>query len=112
MADCVGVGIVGSGFIADIHAAALKMVPEAELIGVASPMPGKASAFAAERNIPDAYEDYRELMARDDVDVVLLGLPNYLHSEATLAAAEAKKHVICEKPMAVTVAECDRMIAA
>ncbi len=89
MADRVGVGVVGSGFIADIHAAALKMVPEAELIGVASPTPGKAREFAAERNIPHAYEDYRELMARDDVDVVLLGVPNSLHCEATLAAAEA-----------------------
>src|SRR5918911_1594166 len=104
MADRVRVGIVGSGFIADIHAAALKMVPEAELIGIASPTPGKAREFAAERGIPHAYEDYRELMARDDLDVVLLGLPNYLHCEAALAAAAAKKHVICEKPMAVTVA--------
>jgi len=112
MADRVGVGIVGSGFIADIHAVALGMVPDAQIIGVASPTPGKARHFAEERKIPHAYEDYRELMARDDVDVVLLGLPNYLHCEAALAAAAAGKHIIVEKPMAVTVAECDRMIAA
>src|SRR3712207_3541649 len=111
MADRVGVGMIGSGFIADIHAAALQMVPEAEIVGVASPTPGKARHFASERNIPNAYEDYHELLARDDIQVALLGLPNYLHCEATLAAASAGKHVICEKPLAVTVAEADRMIA-
>src|SRR5919206_3253952 len=103
MADRVRVGIVGSGFIADIHAAALKMVPEAELVAVASPTPGKAQHFADERQIPHAYQDYHDMLARDDVDVVLLGLPNYLPCEATLAAAKAGKHVICEKPLAVTV---------
>ena len=112
MADRVRVGIVGSGFIADIHAAALKMVPEAELVAVASPTPGKAKHFAAERQIPHAYEDYHDLLARDDIQVVLLGLPNYLHCAATIAAAQARKHVICEKPLATTVAEADRMIAA
>lgn len=112
MADRVGVGLIGSGFIADLHATALSMVPEAEIIGVASPTPGKARRFADERGIPHAYQDYQELMARSDVDVVLLGLPNYLHCEATLAAAKAGKHIICEKPMATTLAECDRMIAA
>lgn len=112
MPNPVRAGIVGSGFIADIHAAALAMVAEAELVAVASPAPGKARRFAAERGIPHAYEDYREMFACDDVDVVLLGLPNYLHCEATLAAAQAGKHVICEKPLAVTVAEAGRMIDA
>jgi predicted dehydrogenase len=60
----------------------------------------------------DAYEDYRELLARDDVDLVDICTPEFLHVEQTVAAAEAGKHVHCEKPMASSVAEADAMIAA
>lgn len=110
--DRVGVGIVGSGFIADLHAAAMKMVPEIDLVAVASPTPGKAAAFARERGIPHAYEDYREMFARSDIQMVSLGLPNDCHAEAAIAAAGAAKHVICEKPLCRTLAEADRMIEA
>ncbi len=108
----VGVGIIGSGFVADIHAHAIKHVPEMDLVAVASPTSGKAKAFAADRGIPHAYEDYRELIARPDVHVVTLALPNDRHAEAAIAAAKAKKHVICEKPLCRTLEEADRMIAA
>jgi len=110
--DRVGVGIIGSGFVADIHAHAIKQVPEIDLVAVASPTPGKAKAFAADRGIPHAYEDYRELIARPDVQMVTLALPNDRHAEAAIAAAKAKKHVICEKPLCRTLEEADRMIAA
>jgi myo-inositol 2-dehydrogenase/D-chiro-inositol 1-dehydrogenase len=110
--DKVKVGLLGTGFVADIHAAALRAVPDAEVVAVASPTPGKAKAFADERGIPNAFEDYRELLAVQDVDVVTLGIPNHLHAQATLDAAAAGKHVICEKPLCRTLAEADRMIAA
>ncbi len=110
--DRVGVGIIGSGFVADIHTHAIKHVPEIDLVAVASPTPGKAKAFAADRGIPHAYEDYRELIARPDVQMVTLALPNDRHAEAAIAAAKAKKHVICEKPLCRTLEEADRMIAA
>ena len=110
--DRVGVGIIGSGFVADIHAHAIEHVPEIDLVAVASPTPGKAKAFAADRGIPHAYEDYRELIARPDVQMVTLALPNDRHAEAAIAAAKAKKHVICEKPLCRTLEEADRMIAA
>ncbi|MGB2753940.1 MAG: Gfo/Idh/MocA family oxidoreductase [Phycisphaerae bacterium] len=57
------VGLIGTGFIGDIHAAAFKMVPEAEVVAVASPTPGKAKAFAGERGIPKAFQDYRDVLA-------------------------------------------------
>jgi len=98
--------------VADIHAHAIKHVPEIDLVAVASPTPGKAKAFAADRGIPHAYEDYRELIARPDVQMVTLALPNDRHAEAAIAAAKAKKHVICEKPLCRTLEEADRMIAA
>lgn len=105
-------GIIGSGFVADIHAHAIqKFVPEAEVVAVASPTPGKASRFARERNIPHAFEDYRDLLALPDLDIVTLALPNDLHHQATLDAARAGKHVVCEKPLCRTLAEADEMIA-
>lgn len=109
----VKVGIIGAGFIADIHAHAYKKyVRDAEVVAVASPTPGKAAKFAAEHGIPDAYDDYRALLERADIDMVTLALPNDLHCQAALDAAAAGKHIVCEKPLCRTLEEADRMIAA
>src|SRR5438270_11362695 len=110
--DTVRVGLVGSGFVTAIHAEALRRVAGAEVVAVASPSPGHAERFAAERGIPHHAADYRALYDRKDVDLVVLGLPNDLHCEATVLAAEAGKHVVVEKPMAMNLAECDRMNSA
>jgi myo-inositol 2-dehydrogenase/D-chiro-inositol 1-dehydrogenase len=110
--DTVRVGLIGSGFITAIHAEALRQVPGAEVVAVASPTPGHAERFAAERGILYHAKDYRALYDRKEIDLVVLGLPNDLHCEATVLAAEAGKHVVVEKPMAPSLAECDRMIAA
>src|SRR5262249_35675130 len=108
----IRVGLVGSGSVADLHAAAFQMVPDAEVVAVASPTPGKARHFAKERGIPQALEDYRDLFALKDVDLVTLALPNDLHTAAVLAAAQAGKHVVCEKPLCRTLEEADQMIDA
>jgi predicted dehydrogenase len=108
----IRVGLVGTGFVADIHAAAFRLVPDAEVVAVASPTPGKARRFAGQRGIPHAFEDYRALLAVKEIDLVCLALPNPLHAQATLDAAAAGKHVICEKPLCRTLQEADRMIAA
>jgi predicted dehydrogenase len=110
--ETVGVGLVGSQFVSSIHFEALKAVPAAAVRAVASATPANARRFAESRGIPHWFSDYRELFARPDIDLVILGLPNDLHCEAVLAAAAACKHVVVEKPMALTLAECDRMIAA
>jgi predicted dehydrogenase len=110
--ETVRVGLIGSGFVSAIHAEALRQVPGAEVVAVASPTPGHAERFAAERGIPHPYTDDRALLDRKDVDLVILGLPNDLHCETTVRAAEAGKHVVVEKPMALSLGECDRMIAA
>jgi myo-inositol 2-dehydrogenase / D-chiro-inositol 1-dehydrogenase len=108
----VGVGIVGSGFVAEIHAEALRRVPNARIAGAASPGAGRSAAFAQRHGIPHSFNDYRRLLELPEVDVVTLCLPNDLHCEATEAAASAGKHVICEKPLCANLAEADRMIAA
>ena len=107
----VKVGLIGSGFIADIHAHAFKQfVPNAEVVAVASPTPGKAARFAKERGIPNAFENYHDLLAMKEIDMVTLGVPNYLHCQVTLDAARAGKHVVCEKPLCRTLEEADQMI--
>jgi myo-inositol 2-dehydrogenase/D-chiro-inositol 1-dehydrogenase len=110
--DTVRVGLVGSGFVTAIHADALRRVPDVVLVGVASPTPGQAAKFATERGISYHATDYRTLYDRKDIDLVVLGLPNDLHCEAAVLAAQAGKHVVVEKPMAPSLAQCDRMIEA
>jgi predicted dehydrogenase len=108
----VKVGIIGSGFIADLHAAAIGMIPEAEVVAVASPTPGKAGRFSEERGIAKAFEDYQDLLALDEIELVHVCAPNYLHAAITVDAAKAGKHVVCEKPLCLTLEEADRMIEA
>src|SRR5712692_190972 len=110
--EAVGVGIIGTGFVGGLHVEAFARNPEARVVAVASPTPGRAEAFARHHGVPHAYPDYRSLLDRSDIQLVTMALPNYLHCQATLDAAAAGKHIVCEKPMAVNLEECDRMIAA
>jgi myo-inositol 2-dehydrogenase/D-chiro-inositol 1-dehydrogenase len=108
----VKVGLLGSQFISTIHAESLKNCAEAEIIAVASPSPGNAEKFAAQFQIPHHYTDYHELLARDDIDMVVIGIPNHLHCEAVIAAAERGKHIVIEKPLCLSLDEADRMLEA
>ena len=108
----VGIGLVGSGFIAEAHFEGFAHVPAATVRGVASPTPGNAARFAERHGIPRHHIDYRALIEQPDVDVVCIGVPNDLHRDVCVAAASAGKHVICEKPLARTLADADEMIAA
>ena len=110
--ETVGVGIIGSGFVAEIHAEALRRVPNAKLVAVASPTEAHVQEFARKHGVPHAFTDYRRMLELPEIQLIDLCLPNDRHCEATEAAAAAGKHVICEKPLCVTLAEADRMIAA
>ena len=107
----VKVGIIGSGFEADIHAASIKILPEdAEVLAVASPTPGHPEALAKKYGIPLVFHDYREMLKEKDIEMVTINAPNYLHCAMTRDIARAGKHVVCEKPLAMTLEECDEMI--
>jgi predicted dehydrogenase len=107
----VKVGIIGSGFEADIHAASFKILPEeAEVVAVASPTPGHPEALAKKYAIPRVYHDYREMLKDKDIEMVTINAPNDLHCSMTRDIAQAGKHVVCEKPLAMTLEECDEMI--
>jgi predicted dehydrogenase len=108
----VRVGLVGSRFVSTIHAEALKRVPGAELFAVASPTPGHAEEFARRHGVRHPFRDWKKMLEARELDVVVLGCPNDLHCEVTEQAAAAGKHVVCEKPLALNLAEADRMLAA
>jgi len=112
MEDKVGVGLIGSQFISTIHAESLHSVPDARIVGVMSPTAGHARDFAAKYHIPHQFTALEPLLARDDIDLVIVGAPNDLHCDITVQAAQAGKHVICEKPLCMNLDEADRMIAA
>ncbi len=82
------------------------------LYGVASRDQTKADAFAALNGIPKAYGTYEAMLADPDVQVVYVPLPNHLHAEWSIRALQAGKHVLCEKPLAITLGEVDAMITA
>ena len=111
MAEKVKVGIIGSGFEADIHAAAFGIMPEeAEVVAVASPSPGHAEQLAKRYGVPRVFQDYRQMLAESDIEMVTITAPNYLHAEMTADIAAAGKHVVCEKPLCMTLEEADRMV--
>ncbi|MBG9791709.1 oxidoreductase [Paenibacillus dendritiformis] len=83
-----------------------------EVAAIASRELVKAEETARKLNIPQAYGSYEELLADPDIDAVYIPLPNHLHMEWTIRAAEAGKHVLCEKPIALTAGEAKRMAAA
>src|SRR5579859_4495604 len=108
----IRVGLVGSQFISSIHCEALRSVPYTEVFAVASATQAHVKSFADKHKIPHAFTDFRKMFEMTEVDVVVLGLPNDLHCEATVLAASAAKHVICEKPLCLNLAEADLMIDA
>jgi myo-inositol 2-dehydrogenase / D-chiro-inositol 1-dehydrogenase len=108
----VRVGLVGSQFVSTIHAEALKRVPGAELFAVVSPTGDHAEQFARRHGVRHHFRDYRKFVEVAELDLVVLGCPNDLHCEFTELAAAAGKHVVCEKPLCLNLAEADRMIAA
>jgi predicted dehydrogenase len=106
-----GWGIAGCGVIAPTHAAAVAALPNARLVAVTDVVPEKAKALASEHAAAwDA--DLDALLARPDVDVVSICVPSGLHADIGVRAAQAGKHLVVEKPIDVTVAAADRLLAA
>ena len=106
-------GLIGCGDISRKRVApALNELETCELVAVNRGRVELAESFAREFGARRWYADWRELLADKEIDAVYIATPVYQHVEQTIAAAEAGKHVLCEKPMAMNVAECDQMIAA
>jgi UDP-N-acetyl-2-amino-2-deoxyglucuronate dehydrogenase len=104
-------GIVGAGLIADFHARAIGEISNAKLVACCDRVADKAKVLASKYGAV-AFGSYDEMLRRDDVDIVTIATPSGLHMEPTVAAAKVGKHVICEKPLEITLERIDAMIAA
>ena len=107
----LGFAILGAGMVARYHATAIERTPGAQLVAVGRSDPARAEETAAQFGVP-CITDYAALLARADVNAVCICTPSGLHAEQTIAAARAGKHVLVEKPIALTLADADAMIAA
>ena len=96
----------------NMHLPALRKSENSEVVSISSRGPEKAKAAAEEHGIGRWFGSYEEQLVDPEMDAVINSLPNGMHCEWTIKAAEAGKHVLCEKPLAVTAAECRRMIDA
>ncbi|MBR7835960.1 Gfo/Idh/MocA family oxidoreductase [Actinospica durhamensis] len=112
MADRIRWGIAGTGGIASAFAADLALLPDAEIVAVGSRSQESADAFADRFGIPRRHVGYAALAADPEVDAIYVAVPHTGHAEATLAAIEGGKAVLCEKPFAVNARETEQMIAA
>ena len=112
-AESLGICVIGSGRAGMIHARNFaRGVSRARLVALADPHSPTLQEAQRELEIETGYADYRSALADPKVDAVVVVTPTSLHREIVLAAAAAGKHVLCEKPMAMDVQECDQMIAA
>ena len=110
--DQIRVGLIGSAFCSNIHAEAFEEVANAQVTAVCSRTRANVEAFGRKWGVSNIDTDYRKLLERKDVDVVVVAIPNDLHREVVVAAAEAGKQIIIEKPLARTLDDADQMIAA
>jgi predicted dehydrogenase len=108
----IRVAIVGCGRISDLHELGYRGREDARIVAVCDARRGRARARAEAWGVDRVYTDYRKLLADPEVDLVELLVPHHLHADMAVAACEAGRHVSVQKPMALTVAEADRMIAA
>ncbi len=107
------IALLGTGFIADIHLESYRrFVPEAEVVAVFSRRAARAETFARAHGIPRWSISLDEIITQSGCDVVDVGLPNLMHHRAVVAAAHAGKHVIIEKPLALTLEQADDMITS
>lgn len=106
-----GFAIVGTGLISKFHARAVREVPGARLVAVCGRERAKAEAFAAEFGCA-AFDSVEALLACEGVDIVTVTTPSGAHQEAAIAAAKAGKHVLCEKPLEISLERADAMIEA
>lgn len=104
-------GLIGYGLFGAHHAVAIAECGSAELAAIAVRSPESQQTASAAHPQAAIYGDYRELLARDDIDIVSVVAPNRLHYQMGRAVLEAGKHLLLEKPMALDVANCDELIA-
>lgn len=106
------IGLIGAGCIGTVHANSVKSIEEAELSAIVDIRLERAKELAEEHGVEKVYEDYVEMLDREQPDAVIIAAPNYLHSKMTVDALNRGVHVFCEKPMAMNAGEAEKMVEA
>ena len=106
----IGFALVGTGMAGLTHARELRFVKEAELVAVCSRSRERVRQFAKEFGVPSWYTDYRELVKNPAIDVVNVLIPTGQHADVTIAASNAGKHVLVEKPLEINLQRADEML--
>jgi predicted dehydrogenase len=106
----LNVGIIGLGFIGPVHLQALRKIAHINVVAIADKAGGSIKQKVEDLGVPQWYENYEDLLARKDIDAVHICSPNYLHAEMAKAALLAGKHVVCEKPLAVTSSQAKELV--
>jgi len=105
-------GVVGAGLWGSFHCKTLNAIPAAELYAVCDLDPKRAAEMQRQFGATKVYTDFRELIADPDVEAITVATPDFAHGDIVLAAIQAGKHVMSEKPLATTVAEAEAIAAA
>ena len=109
----LGFGVIGTGIVGGAwHAHVYHHMPRAELIAVCDLNQGRAREIADKYAVPHVYSDYRDLLARPDIAAVSIATPDFAHREIAVAAAQAGKHILVEKPLATTVEDAEAILRA
>lgn len=108
----IKVGVIGMGWAGQVHLEAYLKLPNVEIVGISDPRAERLKDLAARFPVTHVYTDYNDLLNHDEIDIISIGTPNYLHAPIAVAALERGNHVLCEKPMAMTVAEGEAMVRA
>lgn len=103
-------GIIGAGFIADVHITSLRMIPGVEVVALADIDAKRGRKICKKFGIKQYFTDYKDMLKLKDLDMVHVGLPNFLHAKVGLDVLKSGRHVVIEKPLALTLSECDRLI--
>jgi predicted dehydrogenase len=109
MSQTIKAAIVGTGFIGPAHLEALRRIPNVEVVALVEVNQALADEKAKQLGIPRAYV-FADMLKQDDIDVVHICTPNFLHYSQAKAAMEAEKHVICEKPLAISLEEAEDLV--
>ncbi|WP_020531674.1 Gfo/Idh/MocA family protein [Flexithrix dorotheae] len=107
----IKVAVAGVGFIGPAHIEALRRIPNIEVVAMFHPFEDEAKEKAIDLGIPNAYADYAAMLDKEELDCVHVCTPNNLHFEMSKLALEKGIHVVCEKPLATTVAEAEELVA-
>jgi len=111
MQEPVRIGVIGAGGMGTSHAQGIRTLQRARVAAVSDSDEARGTKLAAEMGVP-WFGDYQQMLREGGIDAVSIASPPFMHKEMALAAAAAGKHVFCEKPMAVNVADCEAMIQA